>query len=73
LFPALVAPDESPANEHKTTSITTTTTTTNNKMLDPPADETEKRDEVTISEEYDRVYKGLNDPVSYVVMWYLRW
>jgi len=34
-----------------------------NKMLDPPADETESREEVTIAEEYDRVYKGLNDPV----------
>merc|ERR1711988_1647338 len=32
-------------------------------MLDPPADETETRDEVTISEEYGRVYKGVNDPV----------
>ena len=34
-----------------------------NKMLDPPADETETRSEVVISEEYDRVYKGVNDPV----------
>lgn len=34
-----------------------------NKMLDPPADVTEERDEITIAEEYDRVYKGVNDPV----------
>jgi len=34
-----------------------------NKMLDPPADETEEREEVVISEEYDRVYKGVNDCV----------
>ena len=34
-----------------------------NKMLDPPADETEEREEIVISEEYDRVYKGVNDCV----------
>lgn len=34
-----------------------------NKMLDPPADEVEDRDEITIDQEYDRVYKSVNDPV----------
>ena len=31
-----------------------------NKMADPPADETEGRAEITIGEEYDRVYKGVS-------------
>merc|ERR1712216_500551 len=31
------------------------------KMLDPPSDQTEAREALTISEEYDRVYKGVND------------
>jgi len=34
-----------------------------NKMLDPPAEEVETRDELTVSEEYDRVYMGVNDCV----------
>ena len=34
-----------------------------NKMLDPPAEQTETRAEITIDEEYDRVYAGVNDPV----------
>jgi len=34
-----------------------------NKMLDPPADEEETRAELTIAEEYDRVYMGVNDCV----------
>ena len=32
-----------------------------NKMLDPPAEEVEEREELTVGEEYDRVYKGVND------------
>lgn len=32
-----------------------------NKMLKPPAEEVEHRAEVTIGEEYDRVYMGVND------------
>jgi len=31
------------------------------KLLDPPSDQTEARKALTISEEYDRVYKGVND------------
>jgi glucose-6-phosphate 1-epimerase len=34
-----------------------------NKMLDPPAEQVEERSEITIAEEYDRVYAGVNDPV----------
>eukprot|EP00622_Pseudochattonella_farcimen_P004628 FR740041.1.p1 GENE.FR740041.1~~FR740041.1.p1 ORF type:complete len:212 (+),score=34.82 FR740041.1:63-698(+) len=34
-----------------------------NKMLDPPADVTEERDEITIAEEDDRVHVGVNDPL----------
>lgn len=34
-----------------------------NKMLDPPMEEVETRDEITVSEEYDRVYMDVNDPV----------
>jgi len=34
-----------------------------NKMADPPADEVEEREELTVGEEYDRVYKGVNDCV----------
>ncbi|KAJ8601385.1 hypothetical protein CTAYLR_004986 [Chrysophaeum taylorii] len=33
------------------------------KMADPPATCTETRKEITIAEEYDRVYKGVSDPV----------
>jgi len=33
------------------------------KMKDPPATETEARPEITVGEEYDRVYLGVNDPV----------
>uniref|UniRef100_A0A7S0TAA9 glucose-6-phosphate 1-epimerase n=1 Tax=Chrysocystis fragilis TaxID=1411660 RepID=A0A7S0TAA9_9STRA len=33
------------------------------KMADPPATCTEARKEITIAEEYDRVYMGVNDPV----------
>ena len=33
------------------------------KMADPPAKRTEVRKELTIAEEYDRVYEGVNDPV----------
>jgi glucose-6-phosphate 1-epimerase len=33
------------------------------KLADPPAEKTEDRDALTIGEEYDRVYKGTNDPV----------
>ena len=32
-----------------------------NKMLDPPADEVETREELSVAEEYDRVYMGVND------------
>ena len=32
-----------------------------NKMKDPPADETEAREALVVAEEYDRVYKGVND------------
>jgi len=34
-----------------------------NKMVDGGTMQTEERDEITISEEYDRVYMGVNDPV----------
>ena len=34
-----------------------------NKMLDPPAEEVETRDEISVREEYDRVYVGVNDCV----------
>jgi len=34
-----------------------------NKMVDGGTMQTEDRDEITISEEYDRVYMGVNDPV----------
>ena len=34
-----------------------------NKMLDPPAEEVEEREELTVGEEYDRVYKGVSDCV----------
>lgn len=34
-----------------------------NKMLDPPAEEVETRDELSVREEYDRVYMGVNDAV----------
>ena len=33
------------------------------KLADPPADKTEARSAIVVSEEYDRVYKGTNDPV----------
>lgn len=33
------------------------------KLADPPADKTEDRSAIVVSEEYDRVYKGTNDPV----------
>ena len=34
-----------------------------NKMLDPPAEEVETREEISVREEYDRVYLDVNDPV----------
>ena len=34
-----------------------------NKMVGDGEMQTEEREEITISEEYDRVYKGVNDPV----------
>ena len=34
-----------------------------NKMVGEGEMQTEDRDEITIGEEYDRVYKGVNDPV----------
>lgn len=34
-----------------------------NKLKDPPATETEERASITVDEEYDRVYRGVNDPV----------
>jgi glucose-6-phosphate 1-epimerase len=34
-----------------------------NKMVGEGEMQTEDREEITISEEYDRVYKGVNDPV----------
>ena len=34
-----------------------------NKMKDPPAEETEEREALVVAEEYDRVYKGVNDCV----------
>jgi glucose-6-phosphate 1-epimerase len=34
-----------------------------NKMASPPQEQEESRDAITIAEEYDRVYYGLNDPV----------
>jgi glucose-6-phosphate 1-epimerase len=34
-----------------------------NKMIGEGEMQTEDREEITISEEYDRVYKGVNDPV----------
>eukprot|EP00571_Detonula_confervacea_P012218 CAMPEP_0172297410 /NCGR_PEP_ID=MMETSP1058-20130122/440_1 /TAXON_ID=83371 /ORGANISM="Detonula confervacea, Strain CCMP 353" /LENGTH=339 /DNA_ID=CAMNT_0013006561 /DNA_START=23 /DNA_END=1042 /DNA_ORIENTATION=+ len=34
-----------------------------NKMVGEGEMQTEEREEITISEEYDRVYKGVNDPV----------
>lgn len=34
-----------------------------NKMVNGGEMQTEERDAITISEEYDRVYKGVNDPV----------
>lgn len=34
-----------------------------NKMVDPPAKQVETRSAITIAEEYDRVYLGVNDPV----------
>uniref|UniRef100_A0A7S1IVC1 Glucose-6-phosphate 1-epimerase n=2 Tax=Eutreptiella gymnastica TaxID=73025 RepID=A0A7S1IVC1_9EUGL len=34
-----------------------------NKMANPPAEQVETRTIITIPEEYDRVYSGVNDPV----------